>query len=542
MIYSLISINNIDLLFVAIAVAAISILGFVTFFNNQKSITNRSFLFLSIGASLWSIVNYLSYQFSSPEIILWMFRFVLFFAVWYTFALFQFFYVFPAEKIIWPRWYTRALVPLVILVDLFTLTPFTFKGIEILEGAGNASVAQPGFGIAIFGILIVALVVCAFTILFKKMMRVEKNARAVYALILGGATITFILHIVFNYILPAYFNITYFLALGALFIFPLIAFTTYAIIRHHFLQIKVFAAEAMTFILAIVTFAEVVVSKGFTVIIFQSVVFILVLIFGILLIQSVQREVVQREELEILNKKIEADNQQLAELGRFKSQLLSLASHQIRSPLAAMKGFISLILGGAYGEINDKAKEALGKVQKSADELIGLINMLLDVRKVEEGKMEYAFEKTDLVPLVTGTVEAIMPLAQTKNLSLTSTFPPSPVMVNIDKEKFKQVIQNLIDNAIKYTPTGFVKVELLMAQGKATIAVSDSGYGIPATLIPFLFEEFIRDERIKKEVRGTVLGLYIARKIAEAHGGTLTAESAGEGKGSTFKAIIPVAP
>ena len=84
--------------------------------------------------------------------------------------------------------------------------------------------------------------------------------------------------------------------------------------------------------------------------------------------------------------------------------------------------------------------------------------------------------------------------------------------MNIDKEKFKQVIQNLVDNAIKYTPTGFVKVTLKKEGAMALIMVSDSGLGIPATLIPYLFEEFIRDERVKKEIRGTGLGLYIARQ------------------------------
>ena len=98
------------------------------------------------------------------------------------------------------------------------------------------------------------------------------------------------------------------------------------------------------------------------------------------------------------------------------------------------------------------------------------------------------------------------------------------------------------DNAIKYTPTGFVKVELKTDAGKAFITVSDSGLGIPASLLPFLFEEFIRDERVKKEIRGTGLGLYIARKITEAHGGTLSAKSPGEEKGSTFKATIPLTP
>ena len=398
-----------------------------------------------------------------------------------------------------------------------------------------------GPGIYLFVAVVIGLIIASIYLMIKKYISAKEDERIQFKFLIIGAAITLLLLLTFNLVLPAIFLDVYFIPFGAIFIFPFIALTSYAIFKHHLLNVKVIATEILAFTLAVVTFSEIIFSQGLFQILFRSGEFVLVLIFGILLIQSVIHEVEQRQEMELLNKKIAADNEQLAELGRFKSELLSLASHQIRSPLAAMKGFIALVIGGSYGEINDKVKEALGKVQKSADELIGLINTLLDVRKVEEGKMEYSFEKVDLVELIAGTVESIMPLAQAKNLTLTSALPPAPLMVNIDREKFKQVIQNLIDNAIKYTPNGFVKVTLTTEGGKALIAVSDSGYGIPAALLPFLFEEFIRDERIKKEIRGTGLGLYIARKIAEAHGGTLVAESAGEGKGSTFKATIPVA-
>src|SRR6185312_15719700 len=140
-------------------------------------------------------------------------------------------------------------------------------------------------------------------------------------------------------------NVLY-IPLAAVFFFPFIAFTTYAITKYHLLSVKVISAEIFAFLLTIVTFSEIIFSQTLLQILFRVGEFILVLVFGILLIQSVQREVEQREELEKLNEKIEADNKQLAELGRFKSELLSLASHQIRSPLAAMKGFITLIVGG----------------------------------------------------------------------------------------------------------------------------------------------------------------------------------------------------
>ena len=534
------SFANIDLLSVAIAIAANSILGFIAFFNNKKSVANKSFLFLALAASAWSVVNYLSYQFSSSELVLWFFRFILFFAVWYCFSLFQFFYVYPSEQFSFPRWYRNILVPGAIVVSLFSLSPFTLGEIKKLAEAGQVSVAQPGFGIFIFGGFVVGLIVASFVVLTKKVIHVSKAEKAPYALILAGAVITFSLHVVFNFILPAFLNNPRFLPLGAVFIFPLIAFTTYAVIKHHLLNIKVFAAQALTFVLSVITFAQIIFAQGFAQILFQSAIFVLALSFGILLIQSVLREVEQREELERLNKQIEDQNAKLEELSHFKSELLSLASHQIRSPLAAIKGFGTLILDGSYGPASDKIKETVEKMSKSANELIGLINTLLDLRKVEEGKMEYQFAKTDISKLTSDVVELLKPLAETKKLEFKFDSLGREVWVNADAEKLKQVIQNLTDNAIKYTPSGSVKVELKEESGSAIVSVSDSGVGIPASLIPHLFEEFIRDERVKKQILGTGLGLFIARKIAEAHGGTITAESEGEGKGSTFRVKVPL--
>jgi signal transduction histidine kinase len=547
---------NVDLLSVAITLAANAILGFIAFFNNPKSISNRSFLFLALASSVWSIVNYLSYQSGSPDIIIWLFRCILFFAVWYCFFLFQFFYVFPVESVIFPRWYRLLLIPAAVIVSLFTLSPFALERIDHANAAGQVSVAQPGFGIIIFGIFVIGLIIGSFIILSKKLAHAE--TKAPYGLILAGAILTFTLHIIFNFILPAFFNNPRFLPLGAVFIFPLIAFTAYAIIKHHLLNIKVFAAQSLTFILAVITFAEIIFAEGIAQILFQAAVFMLVLCFGILLIRSVLREVEQREELERLNKQIEAQNAQLQELSRFKSELLSLASHQIKSPLAAIKGFASLIGDGSYGEVGAPVKETIGKIQHSANDLIGLINTLLDVRKVEEGKMEYKFERTDLNAMVASFMDLLKPLADQKKLEFTFDSPrdadgkPKPVWINADPEKLKQVIQNLVDNSIKYTPSGFVKVllkeDLTTGSastvtsgiiGTATVSVADSGLGVAADLIPHLFEEFVRDERVKKEIRGTGLGLYIARKIAEAHGGKIWAESPGEGQGSTFSVSVP---
>jgi signal transduction histidine kinase len=543
--------TNLDLLSVGIAIASIGILGFAAFFSNRKSVTNQTFLYFSIAAIIWSVINYLNYQVNDPTLILWLLRGVLFFAVWYTFFLYRLSYVFPNEQVIFSRNYKIILI-CSILIALFCLTPFVFSGIAQLSSPGQVSKTTVQPGIAAFILLILFLVSAAFYTLIKKLKVASGTTKRQLVFILIGAAITFTLHVIFNLILPAVFLYVRFIPLGAVFILPLVALTAYAIFRHGLFSVKVVATEILTFVLAIITLFEVVLSQSLVTLIFQIGVFILVLVFGVLLIQSVLREVEQREELERLNKQIEDQNKQLEELSHFKTELLSLASHQMKSPLAAIKGFGSLLLGGQMGTTDDKAKETVGKMVKSADGLVALINTLLDLRKVEEGKMDYQFARVDLAKLVADMFEMLKPLAAAKQLEFTLAAPPHPVWVNADAEKLKQVIQNLTDNAIKYTPKGFVKVELTEAlvgeaaagsaggsPGSATVAVTDSGVGFSPDLAPHLFEEFVRDERVKKQILGTGLGLYIARRIAEAHGGKIAASSPGPDKGATFSVTVP---
>jgi signal transduction histidine kinase len=531
---------NLGLLALGLSVAGIGILGFSVFFNNRRSITNITFLLFSLITIVWGIANYLSYQAAvSSEAALWFLRFVIFFGVWHGLAFFQFSYVFPEEKINFPKWYRFALLPLAGLSSIINLTPLSFSRVVEYSPLGEVSVVQKGPGTLLFIGIVIFCILGGIILLIKKLRRARSLARTQLWFVFLGAVITISLIFVFNFFLPALFDWVTLIPLGALFILPFIAFTSYAIFKHHLLSIKVIATEIVAFLLAVATLFETILSQDFVSTLLRSGIFLLVLSFSVLLIQSVIREVKQREELQKLYEQLDEKNKKLDELSHFKSELLSLASHQIRSPLAAIKGFIQLIIAGSYGEVSDKIKETLGKVQRSADELIGLINTLLDVRKVEEGKMEYVFVRTDLNKLVTDVVDLLRPLAEAKKLEFAFASPGKEIPVNADAEKLKQVVQNLMDNAIKYTPSGFVKVELKEEGGAAVVSVSDSGLGISPTLIPYLFEEFVRDERVKKEIRGTGLGLYIARKIAEAHGGKMSAESPGEGKGSTFRFAVP---
>lgn len=535
------NIQNLDFFSVGVAIAAMTILGFMVLFSNRKSVTNRSFFYLAIMIVVWSTLNYLNYQTNDPVGVLWTLRFVMFSAVWFAFYVFRLFYVFPSPNATFSRTYKVILVPITILTSLITLTPYVLSRVKELRPIGDVSVLDVASGIILFGLVVLYLDFGGIFLLIKKAKKASSSERRQYIFVLTGLAITLVTIIIFNFFLPAFFENPQFIPLSAVFVLPFIAFTAYAIFKHHLLNVKIIATEILAFILAVVSLFEVIISKGLGTMVFRSGVFALVLGFGILLIKSVLKEVEQREQLQKLSEDLKAANVKLEELSHFKSQLLSLASHQVKAPLGVIKGFATILSDGLYGEVNGKIKETLGKIRFSADELISLINNLLDLRKVEEGKMEYKFAKADLLKMAQGVIEELRPLATNKGLELSFTTGLTEAFVNADEIKLKQVIQNLVDNAIKYTPSGFVKVELKAENNELIVSVVDSGLGIPADLLPQLFEEFIRDERVKKEIRGTGLGLFIARKIVEAHSGKLSVQSEGEGKGSTFMVTLPQA-
>lgn len=535
--------QNFDLLSVGVVTAAIGILGFVVFFNNLRSITNRTFLVFSLLTVFYGVFNYLNYQASSPFLILWFLRITIFFAVWHAFYFLHFFLVFPKEHVQLSRWYKRFLIPVTLGTSILTLTPLVFSRIEQVAIKGSVSNPVRGPGIAVFGALVVFLVGYGIIILFKKTKNAVGLERAQFKFVSAGTFLTFSLLVVFNFVLPVIFNNLRFIPLAPVFIFPFIVATTYSIIRHRFLDVKVVATEILAFVLAITTLLEVIFAEGLFQLIFRISMFSLVLFFGILLIRSVIREVEQRKKLQVLTTELQVKNDKLVELDRLKSEFLSFASHQVKAPMTVVKGYASLIFDGTYGAVSEKIRETTEKIVASADRMIALVNNLLDLRRIQEGRMDYSFETVEARGLVSSVAEELRTLAEKKGLKFSFSCSIDGAKAKIDKQKFRQVIQNLVDNAIKYTEKGDVGVSLDYKSGdkkRVVISVSDSGIGIPDDLLPHLFQQFARGSGAAKKIQGTGLGLYIAKEIMMAHNGDITAESAGEGKGSVFKVEVPV--
>ncbi len=226
-----------------------------------------------------------------------------------------------------------------------------------------------------------------------------------------------------------------------------------------------------------------------------------------------------------------------------KTKFVSFATHQIRAPLTAIKGYASLILEGEYGEIPDKVKEAAQIMYKSAHNLVGVVGDYLDISRIELGKMKYDFAPIDLTPTIKQLVAELQPNLIGKELTLTFA-PKNPddlCSVSVDAGKIKQVVGNLVDNAIKYTPKGSIVVSIEhKTDNKVLISIVDTGVGVDEATKAKLFQRFSRaDDAHAVNATGTGLGLYIVRQMVEAHHGRVWVESEGKGKGSQFYIELP---
>lgn len=539
--FQFLHLQNLDLLSVGVAIAAISILGFVVYFKDSNSITNQTFLVFSFMTVVYGIFNYVNYQVTSPDLILWFLRITIFSAVWHAFCLFQFFYIFPKPKVIFPKWYMRVLVPATIITSLLTLTSLVFSKIVTIAGVGAVTNPERGPGIAIFGLMVVFLVAGGIVNLFRKTLKSSDLERKQYRVILLGTLITFSLIIVFNFVLPVIFNILRFIPLAPVFILPFIAFTAFAIIRYHLLNLKIITTEILTFLLAVSTLFEVVLSTNIIAAGFRFIIFLLILSISFVLNRSVKKEVEQREQLEILDKQLEDANVKLKSLDEARAEFITIASHQLRTPPATIKWYLSAVLAGDYGKVPAKILEQLTRTQNTNNHLISLIEDMLNVSRIERGKMEFLFETTNLEELARFSYEQLLPIAGDKKLKLTYTPPPKPLpQIMADKEKLRQVMNNIIDNALKYTKQGEVSVSIFQQGDEIKFAVKDSGKGISKEDAQAIFQKYSRGKESVKQSAGLGLGLYVAKIIIDQHKGKIWAESMGEGKGSIFAFTVPI--
>jgi PAS domain S-box-containing protein len=264
----------------------------------------------------------------------------------------------------------------------------------------------------------------------------------------------------------------------------------------------------------------------------------LVLDEGVLAVSAI-RDATEHKKAE---RELQEKNAELAAANRAKDMFLASMSHELRTPLNAIIGFTGTLLMRLPGPLNDDQEKQLRTVQRGARHLLALINDLLDLAKIEAGKVDLAADPVDCGEVVVEILGSLRPQADRKGLDLTVTLPEAGPVIVTDRRIVSQIVLNLVGNAIKFTTAGGVSVAVALRREAGgdwlTIRVSDTGIGIAANDLPVLFNAFARLDGLRRTQEGTGLGLHLSRKLAELLGGRITVESE-VGAGSRFTLDLP---
>ena len=519
---------NFDLLLVGVAIAGMLLLGSIIFFNNTKSITNRTFLYFSIFTAIWGISNYLEYRFTTIDATLWALRLHLFLSTLHAFFFFQLAYVFPQEKVKFPRWYIFGLIPIVAMTMILSLTPFVFSGIMELAAPGYVTNPERGPGIILFSIVAFGLLIAGVvTILRKAWKNKEEEGKKQEYSIAAGMALTAVLILLFNVFLPVFLNQLSFIPLAALFLLPFIALISYAIYRHHLFNLKVATTAFLGFMVTVFSFVNVLYSTDASGVVINVTAFLIVLIGSIKIVQDTLSLKRLTEELSETNERQEG--------------LIHFIGHEVKGFLTKAEGAFASLSDGDFGALPEELKPLVTHALAETRQGVDSVSTILKAANLKKGTVTYVKEPFDLKALATEAVgKAQMPASQ-KGLTLTFTADDASYQMTGDKAQISDhVLRNLIDNAINYTPTGSIVVSLRRENGKLVFAVKDSGIGITDEDKARLFTEGGHGKDSQTfNVHSTGYGLFIAKQITEAHGGTVRAESAGQGRGSTFIAEFP---
>ena len=458
----------------------------------------------------------------------------------FTSTSFLFFtFIFPDNKLP-KRWVqTLLFVENLLIVFLCFHPSWMIRGVEIVSGEEHKILWGPLY--VIYTSHISLMFLTGFVILFLKWRKALGILKKQILSILVGYFLGANLAMITNLTLPwfGYFELNW---LGQFFSTLVAVFTTFAILKHQLLDIKVIATEGFLVILNLFISFQFITSSNLRDLLANIIAWVAVLTVSYLLMMSVRKEIKRREEVTELAQSLEKANLRLKELDQQKTEFLSIASHQLRTPLSIIKGYIELIKDGAYGKTTVKMVKTLDDMDASNERLVKLVDEFLDISRIEQGRTKFDFKQCDLRETISSVVAELKEKADEKCRQIIWTPPVDKCEAAVDEEKIRNVVFNYIDNALKYSDCGEVKVFLESENDGWNVRVRDNGLGFGKTDEASFFQKFYRGENVKgTNVNGTGLGLYVCRKFIEAHNGRVWAKSDGLGKGSEFGFWIPFA-
>lgn len=510
-------------------------MGYFVLHRNSRDYINHLFTLITIFGAFWVFSSALSDVTSNLQLALILADTALFppfliLGLMYIFALH-----FPYQRRKMSKW-----EKVIVFLPIFAVVPFLYTKYNIesvsFEPWGTSFVPGPLY-VVLFAYILTMFGMSSREMHIKRKETKDPEKRAQIAFLFYAFLSMVGLGLVANLILPL-FGQARWSTIGPSSTLLFVVFTTYAIVKHHLLDVKVIAAEFFSAAVTLFMFLQIFGATSPANFILRIGVFIITTFFALLLLRSVIQEVKQRREVQRLAGQLQASNKRLRRLDTMKTTMVSIASHQLRGPLGGMRGYFTMFRDGDLGPLTDKQREIVKMNLNTLSRLLNAVETFLDITKLEAGKMVLRKEVLPLDEAVHDVAHEFEIMLSRKGLELKTEIEDH-VWVEFDPEKIKHVIFNLVDNAMKYTESGWIKVSLNKEGDQAVVRVSDSGKGIPAEDLPRLFGKFQRGE-LAVDRGGSGLGLYVVKMLTEMQNGTVSVSSPGVGKGTTFTVELPL--
>jgi len=517
-------------------------LGFFILYKNPKSPVNRTFFIFNLSVLLWMFVAYFQ-----DETFGWMDRSVFLkldfsFGMFMAFSFLFFCMALAGMGIVRKRMTTPILFLIPVLFSgLIFFTPFLLSGFA--DDVAGTIVPILGPLWPAYEAVIILVLLSGIAILVKYYRLASPKDRGQYLYFFLGIALTASALLYTNVFLSD--DSPYFISYYRLGIFSslfLVLLPGYSILRYRLLSGRLLTVELLSLVILLIAFVQIFTSET-AFYLMTRIAFFVALSFVVgLLVRSTNTETRRKEELQEISDSLAKANERLKELDNTKTEFISIASHQLRTPLTAIKGYLSLLLEGSYGEISTEVTDVLEKINLVNRNLVQLVEDLLNVSRIDAGRIRYAYEPIRIEALASEQTDMFMPMARDKGIGLSLHLPEEPLPeLMLDAGKIREAVSNLVDNALKYTEKGSVAVSVESSRGDAVrIVVADTGIGFHSEDGEKLFGKFVRtQETTKIYVSGTGLGLYVGKSFVEAHGGKMWAESEGVGMGSRFIIELP---
>jgi signal transduction histidine kinase len=519
-------------------------LGMLIYFSRPRSKEVAAFAGLILSLIGWLVSLYFFYQVTDGIALVIIGRINFVFPELIVFFALLFVHLFPEPIFKVRRWQVAAYSAFTVLLAAVTFATKLVDADEIVSGISRVTVYGRLYWVFVahFSLSLLASIVILILKLRKFTGKLRHQLVFVTVGWVGGAVFSAMTNI-FIPMLTGEYDVAHYGTIGPIILVFCLA---YAVARHQLLDVKTIAAEFFIYALALIFVVNLSVATSPLNQALDAALLTIGSIFGVMLIKSVRQEVEHRQRLHQFAADLEASNAQLREANQMKSEFISIASHQLRTPVSVIKGYLSLMRDGTYGKIGGQLMDKLQQVFDMNERLVHLINNFLNLSRIERGGFEFTCRAVDLGEVIGGVVSEMAGEAKTKGLKLSFRRPPKPVPeVWADVDKVHEVLTNIVDNAIKYTASGSVTADLSVADGEAVVRVTDTGVGMDADDLEHVFEKYFRRHKPDPTSQSGMsmgLGLFICASFIHEMGGKIWVEKTVPNRGTTIAFSLPFEP